>query len=106
MQQNITCRNYTGQDGKPAGGFVDGVGLAIRWQSGPLGRGDSRKVPNGAFIETVLSAIRNRIEYYQAGEFACQENADALVSIRKALYALETRTADREARNVEGTHAL
>lgn len=93
--------------GNPAGGSVSGVGLQIDWQNGPLGRGDDRKAPNGAFVETVLSAALQRIEWYQTasgGKFKCRENAIAITKIEEALLWLDKRTREREARQVEGTH--
>jgi hypothetical protein len=93
------------ENGMPAGGYVTGVGLEIKWQNGPLGRGADRKEPNGAFVETVIRAALQRIEYYQASQFACRENALAITKLEEALMWLNKRTANREARNVEGTHA-
>lgn len=94
----------SGQVPLPAGGVTYGPGLCISWQNGPLGRGDDRKEPNGCFVETVISAVIDRIEFYQAGKFRCPENQVAIDHLRTALGALEARTASREARSVEGTH--
>lgn len=89
----------------PAGGFVQGVGLNITWQNGPLGRigSDERIEPNGAFVETVLEAVQQRIEYYQT-MFPCRENALAITKIEEALHWLNSRTQRRVKANVEGTH--
>ncbi len=94
-------------DGNPAGGQTRAVGLAVIWQNGPLGRGEERQEPNGAFVETVIQAAINRIEFYQKtnnGKFACRENVIALTHLETAILWLEKRTRDREARAVEGTH--
>jgi len=91
--------------GKPAGGVTVGRGFTIAWQRGPLGRGAERKEPNGAFVEDVIDAARDRLMHYQRGEFACEANADALRCLTAALEALDQRTRDRETRGVEGTHA-
>lgn len=99
--------NEVDENGNPAGGAVGGTGLSIQWQNGPLGRGTERIVPNGAFVETVLSAVLQRIQYYQetsGGKFKCRENAIAITKIEEALLWLDKRTRDREAREVEGTH--
>jgi hypothetical protein len=48
--------NLDDLDGNPAGGHVLGTGLRIDWQDGPLGRGEGRSEPNGAFVETVITA--------------------------------------------------
>lgn len=68
--------------------------------------GCTRIPPNGAFVEDVLGAVVDRIEFYQSGKFACDRNARALVLLSWALAELNGRTQDREARKVEGTHAL
>lgn len=109
MKQDMTKYNATGPDGNPAGGWVMAVGLDIEWQDGPLGAPDDpdRKKPNGAFVETVIAAALQRIEYYQQasdGRFACRENALAITKLEEALHWLEHRTAGRVARGVEGTH--
>ena len=99
------ANNYDDDDGNPAGGWVEGTGIVIDWQNGPLGRGENRKQPNGAFVEEVLWAVIQRIEYYQSSKFNCKENEQALNHCLEALWGLNSRTANREARQVEGTHA-
>ena len=96
--------NHTDPDGNPAGGYVDGIGLEIVWQNGPLNRGPDRLEPNGAFVETVIAAALQRIEYYQESPFRCRENALAITKLEEALHWLNHRTAAREEREVEGTH--
>lgn len=99
--------NLRDDQGRPAGGSVSGVGISIVWQDGPLGRGAERKEPNGAFVETVIAAAKQRLEYYQevsAGAFKCGENAVAITKLDEALLWLDKRTREREARGVEGTH--
>ena len=90
--------------GKPAGGTAVGTGMVITWQNGPLGRGEDRKEPNGAFVETVIDAARQRIEFYNESGFDCVENKNAIHYLEKALAELEARTEDRESQRVEGTH--
>ena len=97
-------QNRNDADENPAGGSVSGAGLSITWQDGPLGRGDDRMAPNGAFVETVISAAKQRIEYYNEGQFACRENSIAITRLDEALLWLNKRTVDREEREVEGTH--
>jgi len=92
------------KEGKPHGGTVKGTGLEISWQKGPLGRGTERKEPNGAFVETVIAAALQRIEFYQASGFACSENASAIQNLKSALSVLDFRTQQREGAGVEGTH--
>jgi hypothetical protein len=71
-----------------------------------LGRGPERKEPNGAFVETVIAAAADRIQYYQNSKFACAENQQALDLLLEAIHILNERTAKREARSVEGTHKV
>jgi|SRR5262245_14698652 len=106
MLQEFHAENYLDENKAPASGLVNGTGLSIVWQNGPLGRGPDRKPPNGAFVETVLAAVLQRIQFYQEGQFKCRENALAITKIEEALMWLNKRTRDREARQVEGTHAL
>lgn len=54
--------------------------------------------------EAVLAVVIDRLEGFQAGEFACEANQSALDACRSALLALELRTADRKTRGVEGKH--
>ena len=104
MQQQFAAENHNDENGNPAGGLVRGVGLSIDWQNGPLGRGDDRQEPNGVFVETVIAAALQRIEYYQASKFACRENALAVTKLQEALFWLRERTERRERQQVEGTH--
>ena len=105
MKDVYKAENIVDASGNPAGGSVRGTGLIIDWQNGPLGRGADRKAPNGAFVETVLDAVKQRIEFYQGGKFRSRENALAITKIEEALHWLNARTQRREAAGTEGTHA-
>jgi hypothetical protein len=70
----------------------------VKFQKGPVA--ESGK--NGIFIEDLLQICRHRLQCFQAGGFACRENALALTKIEEALHWLNHRTADRQRRNVEG----
>ena len=107
MLAEFKSENNTDSDENPTGGYVRGVGLNIDWQDGPLGRGDDRQEPNGAFVETVIAAAKQRIEFYNEasnGRFRCRENSLAITKLEEALHWLNARTASREARAVEGLH--
>jgi hypothetical protein len=104
MRSKINSIHFNDENDNPAGGTTFGNGFAIGWQNGPLGRGDDRKEPNGAFVEDIIEAAADRIRYYQESKFACERNANALNHLESALEELHARTADREARDVEGTH--
>lgn len=102
----ITSNHFTDSEGRPAGGTTYGVGFAIGWQNGPLVDSETgeRRAPTGAFVENVIEAVVDRIEYYQASQFANSYNAKAVHHLREALACLNARTKDREDRGVEGTH--
>lgn len=104
MLADFDSENWLDDEGNPAGGFVTGVGLQIEWQNGPLGRGEKRLPPNGAFVETVIAAAKQRIEHYQESKFNCEENAVAIMHLDQALKSLNRRTERREEQAVEGTH--
>ena len=101
--QGFEARNNSDADGNPAGGYVKGVGMAIVWQNGPLGTGDARIPPNGAFVEDVIQAVVQRIEYYNSSKFSCRANSLAITHLQEALHWLQHRTRDREVRGIEGT---
>lgn len=104
MRQGHFQEHWNDANGNPAGGVSTGRGFTILWQNGPLGRGNERKEPNGAFVEDVIQAVIGRIEFYQASRFSSADNAEALDHLARAAEALDRRTKEREARAVEGTH--
>jgi hypothetical protein len=104
MKQQLEEQHITDDQGKPAGGTTRGLGISIDWQNGPLGRGVDRILPNGAFVEGVIAAALGRLEFYNSTEFRCRENSLAITKLEEALHWCQHRTADRESREVEGTH--
>ena len=109
MNQKIEGNHKVDENGFPAGGTTTGLGIQIEWQNGPLAVDGVRKEPNGAFVEGVIAAAIDRIEFYQRaanGRFACRENALAITKLEEALHWCGHRTANRESRGVEGTHKV
>lgn len=102
----MECVNHLDADGRPAGGTVKGLGIDIRWQNGPLGAPDApdRRQPNGAFVEDVIKAAIQRIEFYNETQFRCRENSLAITKLEEAVHWLNARTARRTAEGTEGTH--
>lgn len=100
----IKSEHWFDENGNPAGGSTFGNGFAISWQNGPLGRDNDRQEPNGAFVEDIMKAAISRMEFYQSSKFACEENAETLRHLKRALVSQMSRTSNREARKVEGTH--
>ena len=74
----------------------------ITFQKGPV----KEYGENGISIEDLLQICRHRLQCFQAGGFACRENALALTKIEEALHWLDHRTRDRQARGVEGKSEL
>ena len=60
---------------------------------------------NGLTQEVLLAIVADRLRSFQAGKFACRENALALTKIEEAQHWLHSRTLARMSRGVEGTHA-
>lgn len=76
--------------------------LRIAFQHGP--RGLPASTP-GIFDDDLLAIIEDRLDGFQTGPFACQENADALAAVRAARTALGLRVARRIAQGVLGANA-
>jgi len=106
MEQMITYQHDVDAKGNPDGGWTQGHGLAIRWQKGPLGTGKKRKMPNGCFVETVILAAINRLEFYQKSKFKCPENSEAIRRLHQAHHELFGRTLRRINKGTEGTHKV
>lgn len=77
-------------------------GIEIHFQNGPINV-DGNGV-NGIQHEDLLAIIIDRLAGFQSGPYACHSNKQALDFCRCALDALNDRTRERIARNVEGTH--
>ena len=57
---------------------------------------------NGLTNEALLAIVLDRLTSFQAGRFACSENAIALTKVSEAIEWLHARTRDRTNRGVEG----
>lgn len=106
MQQPFSAENDVDENGNPAGGFAGGVGFSIEWQKGALAVDGKRLEPNGAFVETIIAAAKQRIEHYQDSRFNCDENEKAIMYLGLALNELNARTQRRISAGVEGTHQV
>lgn len=74
----------------------------IKFQNGPIAEAGV----NGISNEALLAIVEDRLKGFQSGPYACRENALALTKLQEALVWLHSRTLERVARNVEGTHAV
>lgn len=72
----------------------------ICFQNGPIAEAGV----NGLTQEVLLAICADRLRSFQAGPYACRENALALTKIEEAQHWLHHRTLARMARGVEGTH--
>ena len=93
--------HYCDHLGRPEGGCSSGVGYTISWQRGPCPSPEAR---NGAFLIEVLESCEKRLAYYQSSEFACDENADALVFLAESIASLKSRLDRRRDAGTLGTH--
>lgn len=113
----IEATNKLDENGNPTGGYVELVAgapdqdnqkvLSILWQDGPRGKADGTlAAPNGAFIEDVLWAALQRLEFFNEGKYRDRANSLAITHIEQALQALKDRQLERSYRGVEGKHEV
>lgn len=61
---------------------------------------------NGITQEALLAIVIDRLRSFQAGKFACRENALALTKCEEAMHWLQHRTRARIDRGVEGAYKV
>lgn len=71
----------------------------INFQNGPV----KEVGVNGCQHEDLIKIIIDRLECFQAGEYACSMNHLTLAMLHEALGCMEERTRLRRERGVEGT---
>lgn len=76
--------------------------VVINFQRGPI----KEVGTNGLTHEALLAILIDRLEGFQSGAFACDENHDALVHLMAARDALFRRTQARVERGVEGANVV
>ncbi len=81
---------------------TDTEGCVVLFQNGPIAEAGV----NGLTHEVLLAILADRLRGFQAGPYACPENAQALQHINAAQAVLQARTSARMERGVEGTHKL
>lgn len=74
---------------------------ALHFQNGPI----KEVGTNGLTHEALIAVILDRMRHFQAGKYACRENALAITKLEEAMHWLHHRTRLREQCGVEGTHA-
>lgn len=75
---------------------------SVLFQNGPIGDAGV----NGLTQEVLLAIVADRLRSFQAGPYACRENALALTKIEEAQHWLHSRTLARMQRGVEGSHKV
>lgn len=74
----------------------------VNFQKGPV-----KEVGiNGLQNEHLLAMIIDRLQGFQSGPFACEENARALEACETALDWMNKRTTDRASRGAEGKNEV
>lgn len=123
INPSLTAVNVTDENGNPTGGEVDlhvtksgdteFPAIIINWQDGPRGTGETNADgspvladPNGAFVEDVLWAALQRLEFFNEGKYRDRANSIAITKIEEALQALKNRQLERSYRGVEGKHEV
>ncbi len=71
----------------------------VNFQKGPV----KECGVNGASHEALLAILIDRLRDFQAGPYACRENALALTKLEEAMHWMHQRTINRMNRGVEGT---
>lgn len=71
----------------------------IGFQNGPI----KEAGVNGLTHEVLLAIVEDRLQSFQNGPYACEENAKALEAVQSAQQILQARTKARMQRGVEGT---
>lgn len=117
INPNLKASNRLDSNENPTGGAVELFEqtdnpqkqlIGILWQDGPRGQGEGKPLaePNGAFVEDVLWAALQRLEFFQDSKYRDRANAMAITHIEQALQALKDRQLERSHRNVEGKHEV
>lgn len=118
----IVASNDLDTNENPTGGFVrlitekDGadafMAMLINWQDGPRGIEQTADhpagiaPPNGAFVEDVIWAAIQRLEFFNESKYRCRENSLAITKLEEALFILKDRQLSRSDRGVEGKHEV
>lgn len=80
---------------------VDDAEVIISFQKGPR---KDKDADHGVLDNDLLEIVRDRLRYFQQGDFACHENEMALIHVEEALMWMNRRAEDRAERNVLGTY--
>jgi hypothetical protein len=98
--QGNACHVYAITSIDEHGEGADELLAQIRFQNGPI----KEHGVNGISGEALLGIVEDRLLGFQSGQYACQDNANALAKVQEAMMWLQKRTLDRMRRGVEGTN--
>jgi len=98
--QGGACHEYRIETSDPKGIAPVAIVGQISFQNGPI----KEFGVNGCHQEDLLAVVIDRLKSFQAGPFACRENALALTKCEEAVMWLNHRTKDRTKRGVEGVN--
>lgn len=74
----------------------------VRFQNGPI----KEYGVNGVMNEDLIAIVIDRLDGFQSGAYACDENENARQCLKMGLEWLRRRTQLRELRGVEGTSTV
>lgn len=117
VNPRLSAFNTLDDNENPTGGHVvlgveeggtERAALHIEWQNGPRGQKDTDELlpPNGAFVEDVIWAALQRIEFFNTSKYRARANSIAAHHLEQALQALKDRQLERTYRGVEGKHEV
>lgn len=114
VNPQLVAENVLDENDNPTGGNVrldgktsDSPMLVVNWQSKPRKRADGTlEEPNGAFVEDVIWAALQRLEFFNEGKYRDRANSIAITHLEQALQALKDRQLERSYRGVEGEHKV
>lgn len=82
-------------------GVTHGPGSSlIQFQNGPI----KEVGVNGVTDQSLAALLIDRLRGFQAGQYACENNAEALAHLEAYMECSKRRTLARISRGVEGTH--
>lgn len=107
--QNGPLANPDGSRNEPSGAFVEGVIAAaidrLRYYQGEGRYADAEPPTHTAEDGREVITLKDFVTW-SPGKFRCRQNALAITHLEEALHWCQDRTAEREGRGVEGTHAI
>ena len=118
VNPKLHAENVLDENDNPTGGFVilgvegfeqpERPVLHVEWQSKPRKQEGTDELlpPNGAFVEDVIWAALQRLEFFNEGKYRDRANSIAITHLEQALQALKDRQLERSYRGVEGEHKV